>query len=467
MRWMLRSVSAVWGAQTLAMVFQLVYLAVASRVVPEEDFASFAVAVLVATFGVMLLQSSVGRASARRPSEDVAGDRALVSVTVVIGAAIALTIALLSPLIAVLWKSPQATAIVALMGLQVPLLGLSGVQVGVLRRTHRINALASAQVAAGGIGVLAGILAVLMWPSAYILAVQPLVTAALLALLNGSSIRYRSLPGRVTRDSLSDLAFGVRAGYSGVLSYIFYGLPQWAMSVSLGPTTFANWNRAVTVAQVPIDLMARSIATVAYPRFRSHEPTSNVRAKWTGMLATSALLVFPLLGSFLLVAPDLVELVIGSEWIDARLMAPWILVAAVIGLQGSLLANALESSSHFRSLWQGQYATIPILVVGAILVLLYADWLPATAAFILAAAVAHAVQIRTAARTGLVYSHRLIKVYAISMLLGFAFFMESGLVAQLHTSPALALINAVLVSSAYLCILYRRRHSWALVPAAW
>jgi O-antigen/teichoic acid export membrane protein len=352
------------------------------------------------------------------------------------------------------------------MSLQVPLAGLVGVQGGILRRLGRIHAFAVITVLGATLGVSVGLLVTFHWPSATALVVQPIISAMTMTILAVPLLGRRTLPGRVRRTSLADLAFSLRAGYAGLLAYFFFSLPQWAMSVTMGPLTFANWNRAVTVGQVPVDLVGRSIATVVYPRFRDHSATTTVRAMWTGMLATSALVVFPLCGVVLPIVPDIVRIAIGAQWAEAQSMAPWVVAAAVVGLQGSLLANALESSGQFRAVWFGQYAVAPVLVAGSILVLIYGSWLPAAISFLLAAIIAHSTQVFMAARLRLISGGPIVRRYCASVSIGVALIAESLLVRS-HVSPALATLNAAAVCALYLLVLNRFKDGLALVPSTW
>ena len=446
---------------------QLIYLAIVSREVAQIDFALFAVALIVASFGVMLVQTSIGRATARRIRNDIEGDRALVTVAAGSGLIFAGVVAAISPLIASIWALPQAAAITAVMAMQVPLAGVNGVQASILRRMGRVPMFATLQVVGAALGVAAGIAAAVRWQSVGALAVQPLLSVLSMVLLMGVILGKRSIPGRVLRGSLDDLAFGVRSGYSGLLNFIAFGIPQWAMSTALGPLTFANWNRAVTVAQVPVDLMGRSIATVVYPLFRNHRGSSQVSAKWTGMLSAFATVIMPLTGIVLPIVPALVGVIIGNEWVEAQAMAPWVLIAAVIGLQSLLLTSALESSRHFPALMMGQYVAIPILIVASILVLVCHSWIPAVVGFIAAAAVVHGIQIIGASKLGLIDGRTVVRRYAIVAITAGALAFESAIVHSYASTELVVAGNVALAAGIYGFILFKFRLKWDLMPSRW
>ena len=84
-RKVLGQISSVWLVQAAVALLQLFYVAVTSRSVDEFGFGSYATAMAITGMVGILVNSGLTAASARRPTDDLAGQRALLTVAVLLG----------------------------------------------------------------------------------------------------------------------------------------------------------------------------------------------------------------------------------------------------------------------------------------------------------------------------------------------------------------------------------------------
>ena len=247
------------------------------------------------------------------------------------------------------------------------------------------------------------------------LTVMPVTSSVLLGLLLLVTIGRRGLPTRNLANVGQDLSYGARSLGSSLLTYVAYGVPTWAMSRWLGASTFGTWNRATVVGQVPLESAARAITTVIFPKFRWDGPGGDdVRRRWSNLLASASLVVLPLVALAVPTVPALTRILLGPQWSEAGVMAQFILGATALNVLNSLLDSALQASNNFRAVWLSQVVTLAVMGVTAVAIVSLTSWLPMAAGVLIAAILAHFVQVLSASRSHLLDYRMLMKWYAAS-----------------------------------------------------
>lgn len=449
-------VGGVWSVQVVGMVLQLAYTATVSRLVAPEGFGAYGVALATLAPLSILAGLGLGNAAARRVADDAEGDRAVVGAAVLSGGFWSLVVFLLAGPLADLWGNPQAMSIIRAMCITVLFGPYSGVLAGLLRRQGRIGLFNAVALGATVLGMTSGALAVWWLRNPLSLTVMPVVTALFTAGASAAALRSRAWPGWTLGRARPEIVFGSKSMGLSLMAAVSYAFPMWAMSRTLGASTFGSWNRAVVVGSIPLESLNRSVVTVVYPKFREH--SEEERGMWSDMLAASAwLLVVPAAVAVPLM-PAVVRLLIGPEWQLAGEMAQWLWVAAAITVPVTLLAMALESSNHFRAIWLGQAVLGVTSLVAAVAVWLTGSWIVVAAAFLVGAAAAHALQMAGAARLGLLDSPRVLRTYGLCLIAAALMWVAGGLIARLVASPSLQVVLGALIVGLYYMIVWKLRH---------
>ena len=289
---------------------------------------------------------------------------------------------------------------------------------------------------------------------------MPVTSSVLLGLLLLVAIRRRGLPTRNLANVSQDLIYGAKSLGSSLRSCVACGVPNWGMSRGLGASTFGSWNRATVVGQVPLESAARAVTTVIFPKFRwDGTGGENVRRRWSSLLASTALVVLPLVALVIPAVPTLTRILLGSRWTEAGVMAQFIVAATAVNVLNSLLGMALQASNNFRAVWLSQVAMILILTIAAIALLAWSTWVAIAIGFVIASIASHTIQLLWASGAGLVASGTVVKWYATTAA-ACAVMWGLGSVAVASTTSAWgALALIVLASSITLAALYimRRR----------
>lgn len=451
-----------FGSQLVLIAIQLGYLATVSRIIGPESFGAYAVAVMVTTLGNMLATGGLGQATARRAELEPGDLRSLASVGLLIGVVLAVATSLTAPLWGVLWSNASAVPLMVMLSVAMPALALGAVHRGALRRSLLTPAIARANVVGTLAGVVVGLVVVAQAKEAWALCVAPVVAAFATCVQLWWTLGKSGSPGKVTASAFEDASFGAKSGLSGLITYFSYGAPVWSTSTSLGPIVLGNWNRAIAVGQVPVDAATSSLSTVVFHRFAGPRGIGPVER--TALLRASIIVLVPFTAILLPLIPTAVRFVLGNQWTLAPLMTPWVVLAAILTLHGSLLTMSLEAQADFKRLLLGQVMGAIVLVAGAITILNSRLWELLPLSFVAAVVVTHLAQVWAASRQEFIHGRGLVWPYLSSVMVGVAVYVESKLVEE-HLGGGIGLWgNAVALAVIMMSIMWWRRDSWSLVP---
>ena len=160
-----------------------------------------------------------------------------------------------------------------------------------------------------------------------------------------------------------------------------------AMSRAISVATIGEWNRAMVLGYVPLQMATSSAQQALYPEFRSAvEDRARTREVWSRLFGLSVLLVWPICAAALPWLPFGTRILLGPDWSLAGSMAQWLLAATAIYFPLAILWAAQESAAMFKEIWTGfgTYAVIMFIAAGCVVVT--HDWHSAAVGMVLASA---------------------------------------------------------------------------------
>lgn len=324
-----RGAGATILGQIATMGIQFLGIVILSRLLAPEDFGLIA---MVAVFmGVGELLRDFGMPTAALQSRTLSNQQAsnVFWVTGTLSFAVALTLALATPLIVKLYDEPRLTAIIPVLAVVLLLNGLQAQYQVRLARSMRFAALAANTVVARFSGLAVGILgAVVGW--GYWALVAQLLTQAIILLI-GSGVLTRWLPSLPRRgsDSLQLMRSGAHFGGAQVLTFAADNVDTLMIGAVWGAAPLGQYNRAFQLFTMPITAIFSPLTNVVVPTIN--------RAVSEGRSASAVLLriqsaVCGLSIWLLLItaatAPSLIPLILGDQWSDT---IPLIQILAVGG----------------------------------------------------------------------------------------------------------------------------------------
>ena len=267
--------------------------------------------------------------------------------TVLSVAATGLVVALAAP-IAGLLGQPRLAPVV--MALAPTLLGtaLSAVPMAILQRELRFRELALREMVASLVSAVAGVGLAVAGAGVWALVAQSLTQAVAGTLLVWRMSDWR--PTRqVSRAALHELRrFGGPALAINVMLAVRDRLEQFLLGVLVGVTALGYWAVAVRLLALLVDVTVAVLDSVALPMFAAtrDDPTRFRRAFEQALASTQVLLV-PVLAVLAVVSPALLPLAFGAHWTPA--VAPAQALCLAYGIAGLGYFNRAALLSQGRS----------------------------------------------------------------------------------------------------------------------
>lgn len=354
------------GAQA---VLQVVVLATLARLLVPEDFGIVAAALVVTRFSEIFSQLGVGAAIVQQPDLEERHIETGFGISVLLGFVCAAAVLALAEPLDGFFRIEGLAPYIRALAITFPILGVSTVASGLLRRNLRFRDLARIQVlsyclgyAVVGIGL--GFLGFGAWALVGATIAEAVITAflKLAAQPHSKRLRFRTDAAREL------LYFG--AGHSSNRIANFFALQGDYLIIGrfLGATPLGLYERAYRVMNVPAKVLGSVLERVLFPSMASiQEDTTRLRDAYRKSVAFVALTVLPVSAFSILVAPELIRVALGPGWSEA--VVPFqILTLGMYFRTAYKVGNAVARATGavYRGAWR--QAVYAILVVAGALV---------------------------------------------------------------------------------------------------
>jgi len=315
-----------WGLQALQF---LLFLVLARQLGPEA-YGLVALALTINVLGeALLVEGGWVEVIVQRPDlERDHLDSAFWSLLAT-GFGLAILALAFTPLLAAVFSEPQLLALIPALSLALPLRSAGIVQEAILSRGFRFRPLAIrslvATTVAGAVALALAFSGAGVWSLVANQVLQPLVGLALIWRVT----KYRPR-ARISRVHLrSMLPFVGAKSTERLLVAVDSVLPRLGIGLVLGAVTLGHYVLARKLVELATQLLLQPISRVALSTLSSAaaQPERMGRAIG-GLVPLGTALTAPALAGLAVVAPELVVLAFGSEWLPA---VPAIAVFALLG----------------------------------------------------------------------------------------------------------------------------------------
>ena len=313
-------ISALKWATAGKLVVQIVSWAgtlVVIRLLTPEAYGLMAkVAVVCAVAGTiaeMGLEASIVR-SVAFAHRDL---RKLYAVSLLFGAGVTAAIVVAAPLLSRLLEDPRLTWPIAVASLQIIIGATAVVPCALATRELSFRWLAKIEVGAGVIGILGTLVLAFLGAGVWALVLGTLLQAtarssALLAL----GVRLRPLFS--FRGLAEHLKFGLTLAANRVSYIVVVQSDVLIGSAFLSTTEIGQYSVALQLATLPMAKVMGTINQVALPAVaRQQGDLPRVRHAVLRAIGLISLAAFPALWGISAVAPELVQVLLGTKWLDA------------------------------------------------------------------------------------------------------------------------------------------------------
>jgi O-antigen/teichoic acid export membrane protein len=308
------------GWSTLATVVsaacQLAFMALLARLLEPAAFGLMAMAAVALRFAGYFAQLGFAQALIQRPALEPVDTAAALVLATALGAAFAMAMALLAPLLAAAFRAPELAAIVPALGLTLLLAPLASLPLALLRRAGRFKRLNAIEVLAyvvgyGAVGVACASRGLGVWS----LVAATLAQQSLLLVLGFAAQRY-PLCWPVPRDAFARLfAFGSRYSLIGFVEFLGGNVETLIVGRLSGTASLGLLNRAATLTNLPVELGVSAVNKVLFPALSGlQHDRARLADGFQVLLLGVGLFSTALACGIAAGAADVVPLLLGPKW---------------------------------------------------------------------------------------------------------------------------------------------------------
>jgi len=307
---------------------QLLAALVMARVLGPGDYGVISAATVYVTLTMLLLDQGLAAAVVQRPVISRYLPGAVATLNLLTAALLATVTWFAAPAVADFFSAPELTGLLQILGLGLLLKGIAVTPRALQQRQLGFRTIGIADICGGVTGALAGVTAVLLGANIWSMAIQVLVTdaviaAGLIAFTRGCA------PNLQLEEVKSILPFSVRIFSSNALAFLSRNADNVLVGRFLGVNSLSLYSMAYRVLVIPVQMLGQTLNRVAFPIFsRLADQRERLAAS---LLKTTELLAFaavPAMSLVAVAAPELVGLVLGQAWIAT---APVLTILAIAG----------------------------------------------------------------------------------------------------------------------------------------
>jgi O-antigen/teichoic acid export membrane protein len=344
------------------------YTITISRLLDPFAFGLMALAQLVVLFAQFFVRMGLASALVQKPrlsSDDV---RAASTAGIAVGAACFGLVWVATPAITALFRAPELSPVLRVLGASFLFEGLSMVGLGLLRRQLRFRELSIITVCTYVLGyVVVGIGLALLGAGVWSLVVGSLVSSSTQALWQYTLLRHPLRPVLRWRPYHDICGYGMRLSGAHLLDYAGGNLDTFTVGRIASTAVVGQYSRGYYLAVQPLRVyLTQALTNVLFPHLsRIQEDSARLRRASLSMFALTAMVLFPVCAGMAVAARELVRVALGPQWGLAATLVPWFALAGACSVISALSQTVAEARGElYRSLAvQGAY----VGVLGALL----------------------------------------------------------------------------------------------------
>jgi lipopolysaccharide exporter len=350
------------------MVANVAYTVTISRLLDPATFGLMALANLVVLFAQFFVRMGLASALVQKPDLRRDDVRAASTAGLGLGVACFAVVWALAPALSSLFRAPELTPVLRLLGVSFLFEGSAMTGMGLLRRQLRFRELSVITVATYVLGYLVVAVGLaLLGAGVWSLVVGALVSNASQALWQYALLRYPVRPVLRWQPYRYVCGYGMRLSGAHLLDYAGGNLDNLVVGRVTGTAALGQYSRAYYLAFLPLRYyLTQALTQVLFPHLAriQHDP-ERLRRAFLSILGLAALVVFPVCAGMAAAAPQLVGVVLGPQWGVAATLVPWFALAGACGVISAISQTVAEARADLNRSLVVQVAYL--VVLGALL----------------------------------------------------------------------------------------------------
>lgn len=301
--------------QVALLVLNLGSIVLLARLLAPEDFGLLAMVLTVMGFFRVFGEAGLSTVTVQKDGITHAQVSNLFWTNIAVGGVVTLTLALLAPVVAWFYRTPQLTEVTLALSMTFVLTSLTVQHVALLKRQMRFKAIALIKIASTAMGIAVGI--GMAWRDyGYWSLVGMQITTPVLALVMAWWIcSWRpQLPVR-NSGTRSLLCFGANLTVSGFLWALAKGLDGLLIGRWFGAEALGFYSRAAALLNRPLEQASAPLESICVPTLsRLQGEPERYRRTAFQIYDCLALFCLPFSAMLLALAQPLILVVLGPKW---------------------------------------------------------------------------------------------------------------------------------------------------------
>jgi len=359
-----------WGTamissvRLLRLVSQFVAIPILARLLTPEEYGLVAIAMPFALFAMMIADAGIGMSLVRTPASERVVWSTCFWLSIILGVALALVMAGLSPLAADIFNQPQLVPMMLALAFVVLAQAIHLIPVAALQQAQRFKTIALVDIFATALGLGTAVYMAYHGYGAWALIGQQIavfsVKVSLVCLLSP----FRPLMKFNWPEVREHMQFGRNVLGNSLVTYFTRSGDNWIVGKMLGATLVGFYSMAFMFARLPQQIVAGPLQFVMYAQLaKMKDNPAGIARIFLLMTRILAILIFPAMGLIAAAHVAVFSLLLSEKWLHAGaiylLLAPACAAQAVIALSETIMFAMnrtdiqLRTSSEYAVIWIG------------------------------------------------------------------------------------------------------------------
>jgi O-antigen/teichoic acid export membrane protein len=350
----------------LLMVANLAYTMAISRLVDPVAFGLMALAQIVVLFAQFFVRMGLASALVQKPVLSKDDIRAASTAGIGVGVVCFGLVWVLAPLFGDLFRAPDLPAVVRALGVTFLFEGLAMVGIGLLRRQYRFRELSVITVTTYVVGYLVvGVGLALLGAGVWSLVVGALVSSGTQTIWQYALLRHPIRPVFRMDPYREVCGYGMRLAGAHLLDFVGANLDTYTVARVTDTAVVGQYSRGYYLAFQPVrNYLTQALTTVLFPHLsRIQQDDKRLRRAYLSVLALGGIVVFPVCAGIAVAAPELVSVVLGSQWSLVATAVPWFALGAGCSVMSALSQTVAEARADLNRSLAVQVVYVIILAI--------------------------------------------------------------------------------------------------------
>lgn len=350
------------GTQAILRIAGLIVLA---RLLSPSDYGLVGAAAVILGLSHIFSQLGVGPAIVQRAELGVSHIRVGFTLSLLLGCFVGIVVALAGQYIAIFFRMPELRPVIQALALIFPISGFSVVAEALLIREMQFKKLAFIGIinyilGYAAVGITLALLGWGVWALVFAQLGQAITNTTILMFVRRGSMGI-ALMGLELKQLLN---FGAGFSLARIANYAATEADNLVVGRWLGAEALGIYGRAYQFLMMPAILFGTVVDRVLFPAMASvQNDKERLSRAYTRGVAVVAMTALPLSGTLIILAPEIVHVLLGQQWLSVAL--PFQVLASILVFRTSYKMSdslARATGAVYRRAWRQWIYAVTVFV---------------------------------------------------------------------------------------------------------